>query len=141
MLPSQRSVLHCVWLLAACAWADAEADRAVVQLMRKQGGDIHHTRVLHRAPVTHELDLVVAIGSPSAWRPGTGEGGWWGDRTKLGLFLQNRDTPGLLYKIAVENGQGDGACYARVGTGYCDRSRLIVHAGEGSAWAESKVRL
>jgi hypothetical protein len=49
------------------------------------------------------LDIVVAL---------DGEGGWWGPKSKLGLFLQRRTDAGLLYKIVVDNGQDD--CYARV---------------------------
>ena len=112
MLGSRASIRHCVWLLAACGWSASQADRAVEQEMRAQG--VYHVQLLHRAAVDPELDMVVALGFPRGWPPAAGEGGWWSDKTKLGLFLQRRGEPGLLYKIAVESGRGDGDCYARV---------------------------
>jgi hypothetical protein len=81
--------------------------------MQNQSEGVRHVRLLHRAPVDSELDMVVALGSPRDWQPGTGDGGWWDNTTTLGLFLQRRGEPGLLYKIAVENGP-DGECYAQV---------------------------
>ncbi len=118
MLRSRVSIRHCVWLFAVCGWAASEADLAVVRLMRIQGDGVQHVRLLHRAPVNSELDIVVVLGTPAHWpAPGAGDGGpWvaWEGKSKLGLFLQRRDKPGLLYKIAIENGQKDGECLARV---------------------------
>ena len=95
-----------VWLIAAYGWAASEADRAVIQLMRVQSDGAQQVRILHRAAVDPELDMVVALSGPDE--------GWWNTRSKLGLFLQRREEPGLRYKIAVEHGRGDADCYARV---------------------------
>jgi hypothetical protein len=81
--------------------------------MRNQT-DVQHVQLLHRAPVDSELDIVIALGLPKGWQPGTGDGGWWSEKTKVGLFLQRRGEPGLLYKLAAENGFHDADCYARV---------------------------
>ena len=66
----------------------AEADRAVAPLMRHASPNVYHVRVLQRASVDPELDLIIALGTPENWPSENGEGDWWGDQTALGLFLQ-----------------------------------------------------
>jgi hypothetical protein len=96
-----------MWL-AGAAWCDPEADRAIAGLMRKEGSE--RVRILHRAQVSDTLDLVVALGGPN-WLTGP----WWNEKTRLGVLLQHRVTPGLLYKIVVQSGEGpSGDCYASV---------------------------
>jgi hypothetical protein len=41
-------------------------------------------------------------------------GFWWGNKVTLGIFLQQRDQPGLVYKIAVENGPSIDEGFIRV---------------------------
>jgi hypothetical protein len=97
-------------LLVAGTLCATQADRALTPLMG--AGDLQ-VQILRRVPVDTELDLVVALGMPRKWEI-WGEGGWWGESTRLGLFLQRRENPGLVYRLALEDGQGDGDCYARV---------------------------
>jgi hypothetical protein len=84
-----------MWLLLLAAWASAPsvADQAVLQLVRSD--TIRNTRVLYRGRADSELDIVVALGGSARWQPGN----WWGAGTTLGLFLQRRDQPGLVYRI------------------------------------------
>ncbi len=110
VLPTRRLI----WLLAGCTVYAAEADRTVAPAMRRAAPNVHRIRVLQRASVDPELDLIIALGAPEGWPPEDGEGGWWGDKTALGLFLQRRDRPDVVYQIAVESGRGDADCYARV---------------------------
>jgi len=64
------------------------------------------TRILERLPVDPAFDLVIAL------RNATENPAWWGDNTDLGVFLQQRDNPSKLYRLAVTPGKGD--CFAHV---------------------------
>jgi hypothetical protein len=67
-------------------------DQAVVSQMGK-------AQVVSRTQVSPELDLVIAYSGQLA----NGDL-WWGDKVRLGLFLQQREGSGLVFKIAIENG-------------------------------------
>ncbi len=59
------------------------------------------------------MDLVLAVGRPSAVGFYDVSDGWFGwDGSKLGLFLQERFRPERVYVLAIEPGVGE--CYARI---------------------------
>ena len=103
-----------VWLLAGYAPNAAEADSAIVPVMKLAASNVNHVRVLNRTQVDPELDLVIAFGAPGNSAIGTGEAIWWSDKSVIGLFLQQRDKPDLVYQISVAKGLPEGDCYARV---------------------------
>ncbi|MBL8232333.1 MAG: hypothetical protein JNL98_27805 [Bryobacterales bacterium] len=87
----------------------ATPDAAAVGLMRAEG--MRRVQILHRGPVTDVLDAVVALGVPADRHPG----GWWDGPAKLGIFLQHRSQPALIYRITVEAAPAlDGECHATV---------------------------
>jgi hypothetical protein len=107
-----RLLRYTVWLLAACELYAAEPDRAVLTVMRSSASDIDHVRVIKRVAVDAELDLVVALGAQKGWATDQGNFIWWGDHRTLGILLQRRSRPDLIYKVAISKGEGD--CEVRV---------------------------
>jgi hypothetical protein len=93
-------------LLVLYAWAAQDADRAVTRLMRGK-----EVRVLHRAGVSAGLDLVVVAAGAYL---GPGEAVYWSAETSLGLFLQQRDNAGRIYRIAAESGPAGGGYEIRM---------------------------
>lgn len=88
-----------VLLLALSSLAAQDADRAVLRLMEGK-----QRRILHRASVSPELDLVVTA---AGLYLGSGDAFYWNQETALGLFLQQRNNPGRVYRIAEEHGRAD----------------------------------
>ena len=91
----------CLCLLVVSAAFALDPDRSVLQLLNKQ----NTARILDRTQVSPELDVVVALSDPY---------GWWSKSARLGVFLQRRDEPGLIYQLAVANGIYDEDCLPRV---------------------------
>ena len=108
------SMKNLIWLLAGCTMYAAEADRAITPIMKRAGPNVNHVRVLHRIQIETDLDLVIAIGTPWDSPMGTVDGDLWSDKTAIGLFLQQRDKPELVYQITVAKGSSEGDCYARL---------------------------
>ena len=98
----------------ACVMRGADPDRAIVTAM-SSATNIGHVQVVRRAEVNPELDLVIAIGSlqrpPATYIQQRWE---WSEETLLGLFLQRRDRPEFVYRVAVEKGPKDVDCTARL---------------------------
>ncbi|MCX6603188.1 MAG: hypothetical protein NTV52_06305 [Acidobacteria bacterium] len=88
-------------LIAFSAAFALDPDRSVLRLLNKQ----NTARILDRTQVSPELDVVVALNDPY---------GWWSKSARLGVFLQRRDEPGLIYQLAVANGIYDEDCLPRV---------------------------
>ena len=84
-------------LFAVCAWCASPLDQAILNQMGP-------SRIASRTPVSTELDLVVAYAGPGNLGKITGGAFWWHGKMRLGIFLQRRDRPGMVYKIAVESG-------------------------------------
>ncbi|HMF75050.1 MAG TPA: hypothetical protein VK604_05255 [Bryobacteraceae bacterium] len=101
-----------LWLLAACQLSAEPPDRAIVPLLRK-APNVYHVRVWKRVAVDPKLDLVIAFGTPKEYEPGTADYFWWGPKQTLGLFLQSREQPAMVYQVALEAGRDDD-CAARV---------------------------
>lgn len=95
--------VHLIWLIAGYSVFAAEADRAIVQVMRSAANG-NHVRVLQRTQVETELDLVIALAAPWPLNTGLGDGAWWSEKADLGLFLQHRDKQDLVYRITTAKG-------------------------------------
>ena len=88
-------MLRFALLFAVCAWCASPLDQAIVNQMGQ-------SRIVSRTGVSTELDLVVAYAGPGNLGQVTDGAFWWHGKMRLGIFLQRRDGPGLVYKIAVE---------------------------------------
>jgi hypothetical protein len=67
--------------------------------------------VLQRTGVTEELDLVIAIGSPTALGTEQIPWTWWGEDQKIGLFLQEKARPERVYSLGTKFGYQDCMAY------------------------------
>lgn len=106
-------VKHFVWLLAACCWAESQGDLAVIRQMRVHAAGVKHARIFHRSPVDAGLDAVFALGGPLRLL-GNGNSGPWERDIQLGIFLQQRSNPGVIYKIVVADAPPLGEWTVRV---------------------------
>lgn len=86
-------------------------DGAVIAVLRQSDPALRKFQVLRRTSITDQLDVVLILGGD---RWGTLADGSvpWGEREKLGLFLQDRHDPGRVYLIDIAKGEPD--CWARV---------------------------
>ena len=84
---------------ATDAPARSQAELAVLGVLQAQDASLSSVDVRHRQAVTGDLDLVVAIGGHGGWRLGqpVPRG-----PARLGLFLQHRARPDLVYMLAIE---------------------------------------
>jgi hypothetical protein len=97
--------------LAAFA-ADPPSDQAVFAVLKRASPDQAAFRILRRASVTDDLDLVIALASPKNWPVTNGRIISWTKNHKLGLFLQEKHSPGRVYELAVEPGPEN--CVVRI---------------------------
>ncbi|MBE0657769.1 MAG: hypothetical protein IH602_08755 [Bryobacteraceae bacterium] len=111
-------------MLAACAWADSQADLAVIHQMRVHAANPKFVLVLHRSPVDSDLDAVILLGSPWEYMLHSNERRWE-EKAQLGIFLQHRSNPGLIYKVVVAEGRPYGECDARVAR--VTPSEAVIH--------------
>lgn len=111
MLPV-RILRYSVLLLAACELYASEPNRAVLTVMRSSASGVDRVQLIKRVAVNADLDLVVALGAQKGWATSQGGSIWWGDHRTLGILLQRRSRPDLVYKIAISKGEGD--CEARI---------------------------
>jgi hypothetical protein len=81
--------------------------------MLVHGTGAKHARVFHRSPVDANVDAVFALGGPSPLL-GDGDSGPWERDIKLGIFLQQRSNPGLIYKLVVADAPPLGEWTVRV---------------------------
>ena len=93
--------------------AATTADQAVFNVIHGADPTLVNRKVLYRNAVASDLDLVIAIGSPTEWPldPNSPEI-WWDEKRKLGLFLQERARPDRVYLLALAAGSLD--CGARI---------------------------
>jgi hypothetical protein len=93
--------------------ATTSADRAIFNVIHQTDPALVNDRILYRNAITPDLDLVITIGSPANW-PLSRESPavWWGEKQKLGLFLQERARPDRVYELALAAGSLD--CGARI---------------------------
>jgi hypothetical protein len=84
------------------------ADRAVFNVIHQTDPALVNDRILYRNAVTPDLDLVIAIGSPANWPLSPDSPAvWWGEKQKLGLFLQEKARPDRVYELAPAAGSLD----------------------------------
>lgn len=108
----RRRILLCLaCVLSPAGAATAQADRAVATLLRHEAPAVRRALVLQRLP-TGAGDFVLVLGTQSA-SPTSGRTFGWTTADRLGLFLQDRATPGRIYRIAVAAGPNPD-CYASV---------------------------
>lgn len=100
--------------IACAALVAGESDGGIAGLMRRADPRVRHVKVLTRTQVDPTLDLVVALGREYPAWPREEANGWWGSKTRLGLFLQRREQPGIIFQLAMALGRDLGECMARV---------------------------
>ena len=89
------------------------ADSAVFNVIKRADPALVNQKVLYRNPVAPDLDLVIAMGSPAGWALGPDSPVvWWGEKQKLGLFLQEKTRPDRVYSVALAPGFLD--CEVRI---------------------------
>ncbi len=71
-----------------------------------------HYVALQRTAITDQLDLVVAMGSPTAFPPERNAPVWWSEDRRIGLFLQEKARPDRVYLLGAKLGFPD--CAARI---------------------------
>ncbi len=82
---------------AALPLAAAAPDDAITAAFRLKHSELGYSSILLRYAVSAELDAVIALGSP---RRLSGQV-WWTPEARLGLFLQDRSRPGLVYTLTT----------------------------------------
>jgi hypothetical protein len=98
----------------ACVVRGADPDAAIVTAMHSAAG-VDHVQVLRRTRVDADMDLVIATGSLRTPPVTYGQQRWyWGEETPLGVFLQRPERPDMVYRLAVDKGQRDIDCSARL---------------------------
>jgi hypothetical protein len=88
------------------------ADSAVFLVFKRADAGLEHFAPLQRTGVTEELDLVIAMGSPKALPLEPASWAWWGEKEKIGLFLQEKARPDRVYSLGIKSGFQD--CAARI---------------------------
>jgi hypothetical protein len=101
------------WALAWTALLPAAtiADSAIFDVIKRTDPGMVNQKVLYRNMVAPSLDLVIAMGSPAGWGLDSPVI-WWGEKQKLGLFLQEQARPDMVYSLAIAPGFLD--CGARI---------------------------
>lgn len=94
----------------ACFSQDA-ADRAILPLLQRAAPGIKGD-IFHRAHVTPDLDLVIAIAGSDVHHWLGGPSFSWTKDTLLALYLQQRSNPSLVYSLTYASGFDD--CEARI---------------------------
>jgi hypothetical protein len=81
-------------------------DTAIIPSFQKVSPRMAHFTTLLRRPVSEELDLLVIRGGgpKPGWQVAMGAISWMGPDDLLGLFLQDRARPGLVYELAIMPG-------------------------------------
>jgi hypothetical protein len=94
--------------------AQSSDNSAIVTVLRRTDKSIDDVRVWRRVRLNNQLDLVIAVGTPRRWEFDTalGDSTWLGLERRLGLFLQDRARPGLVFSLAIAPGVED--CAARI---------------------------
>ncbi len=89
------------------------ADSAVLNVVRRADPTLADRRILYRARVSANLDLVIVLASPANWPPTPGAPQFvWSQRHKLGLLLQQSAPANKVYLLALDPGLPD--CAARI---------------------------
>jgi hypothetical protein len=106
-----RPVIVSIALWAFSLQAAPVPGTAVFSAFRQVDAGLSHFVQLQRTAVTGELDLVIAMGSAKAFPAETPWIFWTEDR-KIGLFLQEKNRPERVYRLATQSGFPD--CTARI---------------------------
>jgi len=118
--------------IALCAWAlraASPSESAVFSVFRKADARLGYFVELQRTGVTHEFDLVIAMGSRDALSGGGAT--FWSEDRKIGLFLQGSGQPERVHMLDTKSGFPD--CYARIER-VTATDAVISCRGEKSAW-------
>ena len=99
----------CGVLLLAILNAQTIKDQPIRGVLKQAGPSLTQTSILRRTQVATNLDLVIAIASP---RPQSSPITWWGEKDKLGLFLQEQSNANRVYTLVLAPGFAD--CYFRI---------------------------
>jgi hypothetical protein len=100
-----------VLALVSSMQAAAVSETAVFNAFRQADAGLSHFVLLQRTSVTDDLDLVIAMGSPTAL-PVESRWIFWTQDRKVGLFLQEKNATGRVYLLGTKSGFPD--CAARI---------------------------
>ena len=98
-------------LWAAFLQVATPADSAVLVAFRRAETGLAHFGVLQRTGVTKDLDLVIAIGSPSSLWNLLNQGAGWSEDQRIGLFFQEKMRPERVYSLGTKTGCRDCMAY------------------------------
>lgn len=96
-------------LFLAVLNAETAGNQPIRGVLKQADPSLTQISILRRTQVATNLDLVIAIASP---RPQSSPITWWGEKDKLGLFLQEQSNANRVYSLALAPGFAD--CYFRI---------------------------
>ena len=96
------------WASRHASAGPVSADRAILTALGRAAAPVAgHAAVIRRVAADHELDVVLALVNPQPFESAASGQYWWGTQSRLGLFLQSRQDPGRVYRLAVAPGPND----------------------------------
>lgn len=98
--------------VTAAVLVAAPSDPAVYTAFQRTDPALSHFRVIQRLSVTVELELAIVMGSPEPLSAAMGASAWWGDKQRIGLFLQDTTNPNRVFALGSRGGFPD--CSARI---------------------------
>jgi hypothetical protein len=106
-----RTVIAALALWASSLHAGPPSATAVYTAFRQVDAGLSHFVQLQRTGVTEDLDVVIAMGSATAF-PAETRWIFWSEDRKIGLFLQEKLRPERVYLLGAKSGFPD--CAARI---------------------------
>ncbi|HZS57367.1 MAG TPA: hypothetical protein VFA65_23410, partial [Bryobacteraceae bacterium] len=80
------------------------ADRAFMPVLQRVDGNLRDFAIVCRRQVSAQLDLVLALGTPHTVQKDDNQWFLWMKDDRLGIFLQDRQNPNLVFSLAIEPG-------------------------------------
>ena len=128
-------LLLCV---ASSPYGQGPEDSAITAIFKRADRSVDDVRIWRRVRAKNQLDLVIAVGTPKRWEFDTAIGSWvwWGVERRLGLFLQDRTKPGLIFSLTIAAGVED--CDARIVRATASDTVIACDGEKGEAHPNQK---